>query len=86
MVGLFLENLIELDYQLITIDINPGDFQFNYAEFHELQELVEKSCKLSDDAIAQQSGLHIIKDEVFLIDTTEKLKYEMLRAIEPPFG
>ncbi len=77
LVGLYLDNLIEYDYQLLRIDINPGDFQFSYGEYHELQELVDKSCKMSDEAKAQTSGLHIIKDEVFLSDTTEKLKYEI---------
>ncbi len=86
LVGLFLENFVQLDYQLIKIDINPGDFKFTYAEYQELKELVSKTCKLSDEAKAQTSGLHIINDDIFLKDSTEKQRYETLEQLNQLFN
>jgi superfamily I DNA and/or RNA helicase len=86
LVGLFLENLVQLDFQLLKIDINPGDFKFSYAEYQELQELVDKTCKLSDEAKAQTSGLHIIKDDIFLLETTEQQRYEIQEQLNQLFS
>ncbi|NJO89925.1 MAG: hypothetical protein HC831_13985 [Chloroflexia bacterium] len=80
-----MENSVHLDYQLLKIDVHPGDFEFSYAEYQSLQELVDKTCKLSDEAKAQTSGLHIIKNEVFLEDTTEKQRYEINEQLNQLF-
>jgi len=82
LVGLFLENYLIANYEYIGNVIDPVQYHFNYNEYEDLLEIIRKASKEAEKANAENSGLNIIKDEIFLSQPSEKLKYEILVQIQ----
>jgi len=82
LVGLYLANQVIIGSELLANKIAPDKYQFSYNEFADLLETVNKANTISYNANADNSGLNIIKDEIFLAKPSEKERYDMLGQLE----
>jgi hypothetical protein len=80
--GLFIENQMIAGYELIGNHINSADFKFNFDEYEDLLLQINKVIIELEKASAENSGLNIIKDDIFLSKPTDVVKHEMFLQLE----
>jgi len=80
--GIYLENRLIANENLIGNFIDSTLFKFNYDEYEDLLHQIEKASFEAEKAGAENSGLKIIKDEFFLSSPSNLKKHELFLQLQ----